>query len=46
MKEAKALKVINCQGTDYEIGQQYGKACREIFILAARGLPHSASSVE
>lgn len=35
MKEAKALKVINCQGTDYEIGQQYGKACREIFHLSS-----------
>ena len=34
MKEAKALKVIKCQCTDYEIGQQYGKACREIFHLS------------
>jgi Acyl-coenzyme A:6-aminopenicillanic acid acyl-transferase. len=31
MKEVKALKVIECQGTDREIGQQYGEACREEF---------------
>lgn len=33
MKEAKALKVIECQGTDSEIGRQYGEACRESFRL-------------
>jgi isopenicillin-N N-acyltransferase like protein len=31
LKETKELKVIKCQGTDYEIGQQYGEACREDF---------------
>jgi isopenicillin-N N-acyltransferase-like protein len=31
MKEAKALKVIKCQGTDFEIGQQYGEICRKDF---------------
>jgi len=31
MKKAKALKVIKCQGIDYEIGQQYAEACREDF---------------
>ena len=31
MKETKALKVIKCQGTDFEIGQQYGEICRADF---------------
>ena len=31
MKEAKEFKVIKCQGTDHEIGQQFGEACREDF---------------
>lgn len=28
MKNAKQLKVIECRGTPYEIGQQWGEACR------------------
>lgn len=35
MKEAKAFKVINCQGTDLEISQQYGEICREDFHLSS-----------
>lgn len=31
LKEAKEFKIIKCQGTDYEIGKQYGDACREDF---------------
>lgn len=31
MKEARKFKVIKCQGTDYEIGQQYGETCRKDF---------------
>ena len=27
--EKKELKVIECSGSYYEIGRQYGKACRE-----------------
>jgi isopenicillin-N N-acyltransferase like protein len=38
MKEAKALKVIKCQGTDYEIGQQYGEACGEDFRRNVEGV--------
>ncbi len=29
MKEAKYFKVIECQGTQYEIGRQYGEACKD-----------------
>jgi isopenicillin-N N-acyltransferase-like protein len=29
MKEAKRFNVIECQGTPYEIGQQYGEGCRD-----------------
>ncbi len=31
MKEAKEFKLIKCQGTDYEIGKQFGETCREDF---------------
>ncbi|UNC91329.1 C45 family autoproteolytic acyltransferase/hydolase [Candidatus Contubernalis alkaliaceticus] len=29
MKQEKSFKVIECSGTPYEIGQQYGEACRD-----------------
>lgn len=29
MKEDKKFKVIECRGTPYEIGRQYGEACKE-----------------
>lgn len=29
MKEIKKFKVIECRGTQYEIGRQYGESCRE-----------------
>jgi hypothetical protein len=27
MKESKALNIVECTGTQYEIGLQYGMAC-------------------
>ena len=29
MKQLKEFQVVECRGTPYEIGQQYGEACRE-----------------
>jgi isopenicillin-N N-acyltransferase-like protein len=28
MKESKAMEIVECAGTSYEIGRQYGEACR------------------
>lgn len=28
MKESQVLKIVECSGTPYEIGRQYGEACR------------------
>lgn len=33
MKDVKRLKVIECRGTPYEIGQQWGEACRDSIRL-------------
>lgn len=38
MKNAKQLKVIECRGTPYEIGQQWGEACRDSIL---QGLENS-----
>lgn len=32
MKEAKKFNVVECAGTPYEIGQQYGEGCRESLL--------------
>lgn len=37
MREKKEFNIVECSGTDYEIGKQYGTACREN-ILKATGL--------
>lgn len=29
LKQVKQFEVIECRGTPYEIGQQYGEACRD-----------------
>ena len=38
MKNAKQLKVVECRGTPYEIGQQWGEACRDSIL---QGLENS-----
>ncbi|UCD45767.1 MAG: hypothetical protein JSV27_04585 [Candidatus Bathyarchaeota archaeon] len=38
MKQAKRLEIINCSGTDYEIGRQYGEAARENIVKSIDAL--------
>ncbi len=38
MKQKKRLKVIECSGTDYEIGRQYGEAAKENIINSVDAL--------
>ena len=32
MKSKRVLRVIECKGTPYEIGQQYGEGCRDSIL--------------
>ena len=32
MKNKRALKVIECRGTPFEIGKQYGEGCRDSIL--------------
>jgi isopenicillin-N N-acyltransferase-like protein len=38
VKERKEFKVIECSGTPYEIGKQYGTACRDSIRKSIEGL--------
>ncbi len=32
MNSKRELRVIECSGTPYEIGLQYGEGCRDIYL--------------
>ena len=38
VKERKEFKIIECSGTPYEIGKQYGTACRDSIRKSIQGL--------
>ncbi len=38
LKQKKRLKVIECSGTDFEIGRQYGEAAKENIIKSIDAL--------
>lgn len=42
MKQAKAFKVIECRGTPYEIGRQYGEGCKENIL---KSLEYNLNSI-
>lgn len=52
MKKAKEFKVIECSGTPYEIGRQWGEGCRENFVkslelnFGAMGFGYKAAKEE
>lgn len=52
MKKARQLEVIECRGTPYEIGQQWGEACRDSILqglencLMGMNLVYNASREE
>lgn len=52
MKEKKEFKVVECAGTPYEIGMQYGKACKDSILksienhLGGFGMVYNASKAQ
>ncbi|MBM7856087.1 isopenicillin-N N-acyltransferase-like protein [Desulfohalotomaculum tongense] len=48
MKKAKAFKIIECKGTAYEIGRQYGEACKDNILksleMNLEGIIHRCST--
>lgn len=44
MKNAKEFKLIECQGTPYEIGQQWGEGCKESILKVSENICNSMMS--
>lgn len=41
MKNAKEFKIIECQGTPYEIGQQWGEGCKKSILKVSENIFNS-----
>jgi isopenicillin-N N-acyltransferase-like protein len=44
MKKSKEFKLIECQGTPYEIGRQWGEGCKESILKVSENLGQAMSS--
>ncbi len=44
MKNAKEFKLIECGGTPYEIGQQWGEGCKESILKVSENIYNSMTS--
>lgn len=44
MKNAKEFKLIECRGTPYEIGRQWGEGCKDSILKISENIGNSMTA--